>query len=180
MIYLFVILGLLLCLLIYDLTQKKHAILRNFPIVGHLRYLLEGFGPELRQYIVTNNDEERPFSRDQRRWVYTSSKKTNNYFGFGSDNDFEEANNYLIFKHSAFPLPGSRPGDDGYDSMYRIPSAKILGEYRNRAKQFRPSSIISISGMSYGSLSSAAIRAINEGCRHAGCLHNTGEGGVSP
>ncbi len=180
MLYLYIFLALLLILIVYDLIQKKHAILRNFPVIGHLRYLLEGFGPELRQYIVTNNDEERPFSRDQRRWVYTSSKKTNNYFGFGSDNDFEEANNYLIYKHSTFPLAGSHPGEPGYDSMYRIPCAKILGGYRNREKQFRPSSIINVSGMSYGSLSSAAVRAINEGCRHAGCLHNTGEGGVSP
>ncbi|MFK7845263.1 MAG: glutamate synthase-related protein [Rhodothermales bacterium] len=180
MLYLLTIPAVLFLIVIYDLFQKKHAILRNFPLIGHLRYLLERVGPELRQYIVTNNDEERPFSRDQRRWVYTSSKKENNYFGFGSDNDFEEAQNYLIFKHSAFPLPGSHPGDDGYDSQYRIPSAKILGGFRNRTKQFRPTSIINVSGMSFGSLSSAAVRALNEGCRTAGCLHNTGEGGVSP
>ena len=73
----------------YDLTQKKHAILRNFPVVGHFRYWLEALGPELRQYIVTDNNEERPFSRDQRRWIYASSKQENNYFGFGSDNEME-------------------------------------------------------------------------------------------
>ena len=65
-----------------DLTQKQHAILRNFPVVGHFRYWLETVGPELRQYIVAANDAERPFSRDQRRWVYASSKQENNYFGF--------------------------------------------------------------------------------------------------
>ena len=70
-----------------DLRQRRHAILRNFPVIGHLRYLLESVGPELRQYIVTSNDEERPFSRDQRRWVYASSKREINTFGFGSDND---------------------------------------------------------------------------------------------
>ena len=64
----------LLGIAIWDLTQKKHAILRNFPILGHARYLLEKVGPELRQYIVTSNNEERPFSRDQRRWIYASSK----------------------------------------------------------------------------------------------------------
>src|SRR5262245_51557201 len=73
----------------HDLLQRRHAILRNFPVVGHLRYLLESIGPELRQYIVTDNDEERPFTRDERRWVYTSSKGENNYFGFGTDNDLE-------------------------------------------------------------------------------------------
>src|SRR6267154_5830216 len=89
---------------IYDVTQKKRAIIRNFPIVGHFRYWLEAIGPELRQYIVTGNDEERPFSRDQRRWVYASSKNENNYFGFGSDNELELSPNYLIVKQSAFPL----------------------------------------------------------------------------
>ena len=73
----------------HDVTQKQHAILRNFPVVGHLRFALERFGPELRQYIVTSNDEERPFSRDQRRWVYASAKGENTYFGFGTDNDVE-------------------------------------------------------------------------------------------
>ena len=86
-------------LTIYDLLQKRHAILRNFPIVGHFRYLLEKVGPELRQYIVTSNDEERPFSRDQRTWVYASAKAENNYSGFGTDNDLERGNNYLIIKH---------------------------------------------------------------------------------
>src|ERR1700704_1420076 len=86
----------LLALTLYDVTQRKHAILRNFPIVGHLRYWLEAVGPELRQYIVTDNNEERPFSRDQRRWVYASSKRENNYFGFGSDNEMEQTSSYLI------------------------------------------------------------------------------------
>ena len=63
----------------YDLLQRQHAILRNFPVIGHFRYWLEAVGPELRQYIVTDNNEERPFSRDQRRWVYASSKHENNY-----------------------------------------------------------------------------------------------------
>ena len=180
MLYALIALALLVILFFYDLFQRKHAILRNFPLIGHLRYILESVGPELRQYIVTNNDEERPFSRDQRRWIYTASKKENTYFGFGSDNDFEEAQNYLIIKHSTFPVQGLHPGDPGYDPMYRLPCAKVMGRARNRAKQFRPTSVVNVSAMSFGSLSSAAVRAINEGCRTAGCLHNTGEGGVSP
>src|SRR5210317_1146036 len=98
-----IVLGIVIAIAIYDLLQKKHAILRNFPVIGHLRYILEAIGPELRQYIVTDNDSERPFSRDQRRWVYASSKKENNYFGFGTDNDLETDSNYIIIKHSAFP-----------------------------------------------------------------------------
>src|SRR5437762_11760208 len=81
---------------VYDLLQRKHAILRNFPIVGHFRYLLESVGPELRQYIVTSNQEERPFSRDQRRWVYASSKRQNSYFGFGSDAELETSPNHTV------------------------------------------------------------------------------------
>src|SRR6187402_1903064 len=87
---------------VYDLVQRQHAILRNFPIIGHFRYWLEAVGPELRQYIVTDNNEERPFSRDQRRWIYASAKRENNYFGFGSDNEMELRPNYLIIKHDSF------------------------------------------------------------------------------
>ncbi len=171
---------LLLLVLIYDLTQKKHAILHNFPIIGHFRYLLESIGPELRQYIVTSNNEERPFSRDERTWVYASSKKENNYFGFGTDNDMETQPNYLIINQSMFPLPDPLPGDEDYDPLHLIPCAKVMGEHRGRAKAFRPSSVINISGMSYGSLSAPAIEALNRGSKIAQCLHNTGEGGVSP
>ena len=70
------------------------------------RYLIEDTGAELRQYIVAANDEEKPFSRDQRRWVYASAKRDNNYFGFGSDNDFENANDYLVAPEG---LAKSRP-----------------------------------------------------------------------
>ena len=160
---------------IYDLTQKRHAILRNFPLLGHLRYMLEMVGPELRQYIVTHNDEERPFNRDQRRWIYASSKNENNYFGFGSDNDMELTANYLILKQSTFPHP-----ENMSDPLYITPCAKVLGSARNRKRAFRPSSIINISAMSFGALGSTAVQALNHGCSIADSLHNTGEGGVSP
>ena len=172
--------GLMLAVVVYDVTQRRHAILRNFPLIGHFRYWLEAVGPELRQYIVTDNNEERPFSRDQRRWVYASSKRENNYFGFGSDNEMELALNYLIIKHQPFPLSMPHPGEPGYDAMYPVPCAKILGGARGRAKAFRPSSIVNVSGMSFGSLSGPAVEALNRGCRIAGCLQSTGEGGVSP
>lgn len=171
---------LFLGVVIYDLLQKQHAILRNFPVLGHFRYLLEAIGPELRQYIVTDNDEERPFSRDQRRWVYSSAKKQNNYFGFGSDNDFDTPSSYLIIKQSTFPRLDLHPGDPGYDPAYKIPCAKVLGESRGRRLAFRPSSVVNVSAMSFGSLSAPAIEALNRGCQLAGCLHNTGEGGISP
>jgi len=173
------LLALLLGTILYDLFQRQHTILRNFPILGHFRYWLEAVGPELRQYIVTSNDEERPFNRDQRRWVYASAKKENNYFGFGTDNELEIRPNYLIIKHSAFPLPTPREGDAGYDPRHPLPCAKVLGAARDRARAFRPASVVNISGMSFGSLSGRAVEAMNKGAKEAGCLHNTGEGGVA-
>jgi len=164
---------------VYDLVQRRHAILRNFPVLGHFRYLFEAVGPELRQYIVTDNNEERPFNRDQRRWVYASAKRENNYFGFGTDNDLELSPNYLIVRHSAFPLPMHHPGDPGYDPLHRLPAAKVLGGPRGRKKAFRPASAVNISGMSFGALSAPAVEAMNRGAALAGCLHNTGEGGIS-
>lgn len=163
----------------HDLTQKRHAITRNFPVVGHGRFLLERFGPELRQYIVTSNDEERPFSRDQRRWVYASSKLENNYVGFGTDNDMEHLDGYPIIKHRTFSGAGAstRPRPD---EEVRLPSPKVLGGPRGRAKAFRPASVVNISGMSFGALSSNAIVALNQAAAVAGVLHNTGEGALSP
>lgn len=155
---------------VHDLVQKKHAVLRNFPIIGHLRYMLEAFGPELRQYIVSDNDEERPFNRNRRRWVYATAKKENPYFGFGSDNRLDDEG-YVFFRHAGFPS-GDEPRPD-------LASAKVLGAWRNRPGAFRPSSIVNISGMSYGSLSGPAVEALNRGSARADCLHNTGEGGIS-
>lgn len=171
--------GLLLIVVAHDLIQTKHAILRNYPLIGHFRYFLERVGPELRQYIVTNNDEERPFSRDHRRWVYASAKKQNNYFGFGTDSDLEGSSNYLIVKHSV--LGTSEPEGPGTaDPSHPVPCAKVLGGTRGRPRAFRPESIVNVSAMSFGSLSAAAVVAINRGCKVAGALHNTGEGGISP
>ena len=162
----------------HDLTQKKHAILRNFPVIGHLRFTLERFGPELRQYIVTSNDEERPFSRDQRRWVYASSKLENNYFGFGTDNDVENTEGYTVIKHRTFTGPGAPTAAHAHEEA-SLPSAKVLGGPLGRRHAFRPASVVNVSGMSFGALSGNAIEALNRGAALAGCLHNTGEGAIS-
>ncbi|WP_408898096.1 FMN-binding glutamate synthase family protein [Nocardioides sp. R1-1] len=159
-----------------DLAQKKHALQRNFPVIGHARYWLERIGPELRQYIVTSNDEERPFSRDQRTWIYASSKEENSYFGFGTDADVEHVQGQAYIKQRTFA--DRLPSDQDHD--WTLPSAKVLGGPRRRAKAFRPGSVVNVSAMSFGSLSSNAITAINKGAAAAGCLHNTGEGAISP
>ena len=176
-----VLVGLALWVL-YDVIQTQHAVIRNFPIIGHFRYWLESVGPELRQYIVTDNDEERPFSRDQRRWVYASAKEENTAFGFGSDNEMEMAGHYLLLKHAAFPVRPQAPAPGAQDEAERdpLPAAKVLGAPRGRALAFRPHSAVNISGMSFGSLSGRAVEAMNRGARRAGCLHNTGEGGLTP
>ena len=180
----YILIGLILLALavvaVHDVLQKKDPILRNFPIVGHGRHILAEMGPKLRQYIVAGNNEERPFTRDQRSWVYRSANNANNYFGFGTDNDLEKTPGYLIIKQSAFPVADRYPGEPGYDPDYKIPCAKIMGQWRKREKAFRPQSIINVSAMSFGSLSAPAVVAINQGSGLCGCLQNTGEGGVAP
>ncbi len=162
-----------------DLLQREHTLLRNFPVLGHARYLLETVGPELRQYLVAGDNEERPFTRDQRRWVYASAKGENNYFGFGTDNDLEYTAGYPVINHRTFgrAIPPSSP-QAGYE--VQLPAAKVLGAARGRAKAFRPPSVVNISAMSFGSLSGPAVEALNRGAALAGCLQNTGEGGLSP
>lgn len=168
-----VIVVFLVGLAVHDVTQRRHAILRNFPIVGHLRYLIEKIGPELRQYVVADNDEELPFSRDQRRFIYASAKQENAYFGFGTDNDINVPG-YVLLRHAAFPHPS--PPEEEAD---QLPMLKVMGEAHGRTHAFQPPSIVNISAMSFGSLSAPAVEAINRGSEIANCLHNTGEGGIS-
>jgi glutamate synthase domain-containing protein 2 len=171
-------LGAVAAVAVRDLVQREHTLLRNFPVLGHARYLLESIGPELRQYLVAGNNEERPFTRDQRRWVYASAKGENNYFGFGTDNDLEYTAGYPVINHRTFgrAVPPSHPHSAG---DVALPSAKVLGGPRGRARAFRPASVVNVSAMSFGSLSAAAVEALNRGAALAGCLHNTGEGGLS-
>lgn len=163
----------ILTIVLRDIFQKRHTIVHNFPLIGHLRYLLESIGPELRQYIVANNREELPFNRRQRSWMYASSKKENHYQGFGTDQNIHEAG-YIFIKPALMPF--KTDPNENFDKP--CPSAKIIGSHRE--KPYRPKSIINISAMSYGSLSAAAISALNKGAEQFGCYHNTGEGGVSP
>ena len=87
---------------IHDVSQTKHTIIHNFPVVGHLRYFLEMIGPELRQYWVANDKEERPFDRTERRWIYATAKGQNSNFGFGTT-ELQYEPGYPIIKHGAFP-----------------------------------------------------------------------------
>ncbi len=158
--------------------QKKHTISHNFPIVGHFRYWLERIGPELRQYIVANNREELPFNRQERSWIYASSKKENNLQGFGSDQDFNSPG-YIFIKNAMMGY--NAPADHlSRKNPGAVPANKIIGLHHGRQKPYRPYSIVNISGMSFGSLSAKAIESLNVGAKLAGCYHNTGEGSLSP
>ncbi|OAB78599.1 FMN-binding glutamate synthase family protein [Cochleicola gelatinilyticus] len=158
--------------------NKRHTILHNFPLVGHIRYMLESIGPELRQYIVANNREELPFNRIERGWIYASAKNENNYEGFGTDRDIYEAN-YIFINNAMLPFKVTEDHPNAKDP-YFLPCAKIIGEYNKRRRPFRPASIINVSAMSFGSLSARAIESLNKGCAQAHAYHNTGEGGLSP
>ncbi len=157
--------------------NRRHAIKHNFPVVGHLRYYLEKIGPELRQYIVSNNREELPFNRSQRSWVYASSKKENSYQGFGTDQDQHAPG--FVFINSALFSYAVKPSHPNYKDPNFLPCAKVMGLHNKRKKPYRPYSIINISAMSYGSLSAKAVESMNKGAMKAGCYHNTGEGGLA-
>ena len=182
-IWIYLLIG-LLGIALKDILQRKHTIQHNFPLVGHFRYLIEMIGPELRQYIVANNREELPFNRRQRSWIYASSKMENNYQGFGTDQDMQQAG-YVLIKPAMLPykLPATHPHHAGKGkdpNHYTIPSAKVIGEYHNRRRPYRPHSVVNVSAMSFGSLSSRAIESLNKGSLQFGNYHNTGEGGLSP
>ena len=168
----------LLALFVHDRYISTDNVLRNFPVIGRLRYLLIEIGPELRQYIVAGNREEAPFNREEREWIYRSARGENNYFGFGTDDQIYGIG-YPIIKHAMFPHGDTSFAASVHDKAESIPCSKTLGETHNRTKAWRPPSIINISAMSFGSLSSNAIQALNKGAKAAGCYHNTGEGGLS-
>ncbi|WP_051238670.1 FMN-binding glutamate synthase family protein [Gaetbulibacter saemankumensis] len=158
--------------------QKKHTISHNYPIVGHLRYMLEKIGPELRQYLVANNREELPFNRIERGWIYASAKKENNYEGFGTDRDIY-AHQHIFINNAMIPFKIDH-NHPNYSENGFLPCAKVMGLYNNRKRPYRPASIINVSAMSFGSLSAKAIESLNKGVLIANAYHNTGEGGLSP
>ena len=168
-----------LYLLIDDLFfQREHAIRTNFPVLGRMRYFLEKIGPELRQYWVSNDKEEAPFNRDERRWIYASAKGENKNFGFGTTEQLYNVG-YPLIKHAVFPFQEANAKYPEGNPTY-IPCLKVMGETHGRRRLFRPTSIINISAMSFGSLGQNAVSAMSKGAFRAGALHNTGEGGVSP
>ena len=175
--WLWIVIGLLL-IAIRDIFQRKHTITHNFPIIGHIRYLFESIGPEIRQYFVANNREELPFNRIERGWIYASSKDENNYEGFGTDQDIY-AHQHIFINNAMMPYKMTEEHPNKIDKHF-LPCAKVMGAYNKRKRPYRPGSIINISAMSFGSLSAKAIESLNKGAKLSDAYHNTGEGGLSP
>ena len=150
---------------IRDLRQTKRALLRNYPVIGHLRFLLEWIRPEIRQYFLESDREAVPFSRQQRSLVYQRSKGESDKRPFGTQLDVHEPG-YEWINHSLQPT--TLPSHD-----FRI---RIGGD---RCSQPYSASLFNISAMSFGALSANAIMALNGGAKRGGFAHDTGEGSIS-
>ena len=155
-----------LVLATYDFLQKKHAILRNFPALGRLRYLFELIRPEIQQYFIANDEEELPFSRERRSLVYQRAKKTLDSVPFGTRHIITEEG-YETAKHSLNPTHISEK-----ESRYNVGGPQCSKPYN--------ASRLNISAMSFGAISKNAVMALNKGAKVGNFAHNTGEGGLSP
>jgi glutamate synthase domain-containing protein 2 len=165
----FALIGALVFVFIRDITQKKHSVLRNYPVIGRLRFFFEQLGEYFRQYFFMGDREEMPFNRATRAWVYRLAKNEGGTIGFGSTYDINEPG-ALIFVNHPFPVLEEE----------RLPTPPLaLGEGYAR-EPFEARSIVNVSGMSYGAISAPAVRALSRGAAVAGCWLDTGEGGLSP
>ncbi|MGN6310815.1 MAG: FMN-binding glutamate synthase family protein [Xanthobacteraceae bacterium] len=151
---------------IHDLVQKDHAVLRNYPISAHLRFLLEEIRPEMRQYFFESEKDGMPFSRDTRAVVYQRAKMVLDKRPFGTQENVY-SDGYEWMQHSIAPKPRAT-------EKFRI---TIGGPECTKPYS---ASVFNISAMSFGALSPNAVRALNAGAKKGGFAHDTGEGGVSP
>ncbi|WP_295508018.1 FMN-binding glutamate synthase family protein [uncultured Sulfitobacter sp.] len=160
-----VLFGVLSAMGVYDVIQEKHSILRNYPVLGHMRFFFEGIRPEIRQYLIESDQDEEPFSRDDRSLVYQRAKGQEDARPFGTRMRVYDAG-YSWVTHSVQPVH-----IENTDFRVRIGNKDC--------KQPYDASIYNISAMSFGSLSANAISALNKGAKMGGFAHDTGEGGVS-
>lgn len=160
-----VVVGPVVAVGVRDYLQTKHTILRNFPIIGHFRYLFEEIRPEINQYFIESNTDGAPFSREQRSLVYQRAKRVRDTIPFGTQRDLYEVG-YEWVNHSIMPkharLEDMRVTVGGPD-----------------CKQPYSASRLNVSAMSYGALNMRAVEALNLGAKRGGFYHNTGEGGVA-
>ncbi len=163
-------LGVLALVAIYviDVTQTTHAVRRNYPVIGRLRYYFEDLGEFFRQYFFAMDREEMPFNRAERSWAYRAAKGVDSTIAFGSTKDLRPPGT-VIFVNTAYPT---------LDEDAVEPREVTIGA--GCEKPFRTNAIFNISGMSYGAVSKPAALALSRGAAKAGIWMNTGEGGLSP
>lgn len=150
---------------VHDVIQRKHSILRNYPVLGHLRFLMEELRPELQQYFIERNYDGRPYDRDVRTIVYERAKGATDEAAFGTERDVYSIG-YESFVHSMAPVTQL-----GAEPKVRIGGPECTKPY--------DMSLLNVSAMSFGSLSTNAILALNKGAARGGFAHDTGEGGLS-
>lgn len=165
----FVLIGVLAFWFIQDITQKKHSVLRNYPVIGRLRYFFEQMGEYFRQYLFAGDRDEMPFNRATRGWVYKEAKNEGGIIGFGSTNDLREPGSIIFVNH---PYPVLEED--------RLPTPPLIIGEGYCKEPFEAKSIVNISGMSFGAISEPAVKALSRGAGVAGCWMDTGEGGLSP
>ena len=152
-----------------DITQKRHTVLRNYPIIGRLRFFFEDLGEYFRQYFFLGDREEMPFNRATRAWVYRMAKNEGGILGFGSTYDLNQSG-ALVFVNAAFPV---------LDGEHEPTPPLVIGDGWCE-KPFSTRSLINVSGMSYGAISKPAVQSLSHGAAKAGAYMDTGEGGLSP
>ena len=138
----FLLIGGLIVLIIHDVTQKKHTVLRNFPVIGRLRFFFEDLGEYFRQYFFAGDREEMPFNRATRGWVYKEAKNEGGIIGFGSTNDLREPGS-IIFVNHPFPVLEED----------RLPTPSLMIGEGYCKHPFEARSIVNVSGMSFGAIS---------------------------
>src|SRR5690625_1397623 len=152
-------------LTVWDLLQTKHSVLRNYPLVGHLRYLFETIRPEIQQYFIESDWDGRPFDRDTRTIIYARAKGDTDEQAYGTELDVEATGaEYLVHSMHPYPTPDIAP-------RTRVGGPDCSQPY--------DMSLMNVSGMSFGALSHNALRALNKGAAMGGFAHDTGEGGLS-
>src|SRR5580693_7532162 len=151
---------------IHDIVQTRHAVLRNYPLMAHIRFILEEIRPEIRQYFLESEKDGTPFSRDKRAIVYQRAKRALDKRPFGTQNDVY-ASGYEWLDHSMAPKP-----------VVKEPFRVAIGG--PDCEKSYSASIFNISAMSFGALSANAILALNGGAKKGNFAHDTGEGGFSP
>jgi len=151
---------------VFDLLQRKHSVLRNYPVIGHLRFLMEALRPELQQYFIERNTDGRPFDRDTRNVIYERAKGIHGEQAFGTERDVNRVG-YEYLLHSTVPKPEPETP----------PRVRIGGPDCTQPYEM---ALLNVSAMSFGALSANAVRALNRGAAQGGFAQDTGEGGLTP